>query len=71
LGCWKQPGEVTVNQEREVLAPLEDERVEPQGVIRDGQRAPPGVPGIGTAAPLALATARGALESPSGHKGAT
>ena len=54
-----------------MLAPLEDDRLEQQGVIRDGQRAQHEVPGIGTAATIALATARGAVGVPSGHIGAT
>jgi len=66
LRFWKKQGEVTVKQERYVLAPLEDDRLEPQGVIRDGQRAQHGVPGIGTAATIALATARGVVGVPFG-----
>jgi hypothetical protein len=44
-----------------VLAPLEDDRLEPQRVIRDGQRAQHGVRGLGIAATIALATVRGAV----------
>jgi hypothetical protein len=66
LGFWKKPGEVTVKLERYVLAPLEDDRLEQQGVISGGQRAQDGVPGIGTAATIALATARGADGVPFG-----
>jgi len=66
LGVWKKPGEVTVKPARYVLAPLEDDRVEQQGVISGGQRAQHGVPGLGTAATIASATARGAVGGPCG-----
>ena len=66
LGLRKKQGEVTVNQEGEGRAPLADERLERHGVIRGGQRAQHGVPGLGTAATIALATARGAVGVPFG-----
>jgi hypothetical protein len=66
LGFWKKSGGVTVKRERYGLAPLEDDGVEQQGVISDRQRAQPGVPCIGTAAKIALATVRGAVGVPFG-----
>jgi hypothetical protein len=66
LGFWKKQGGVTVKQERYVLAPLEDDRLEQQEVIRDPQRAQHGVPGLGTTATIALARVRGAVGVPFG-----
>jgi hypothetical protein len=66
LGFWKQEGGVAVKGERYVLAPLEDDRLEQQRVIRDSQRAQHGVPGMGTAAKIALATVRRAVGVPFG-----
>jgi hypothetical protein len=66
LGFWKKQGGVTVKQERYMLALLEDAHLEQQGVIRDGQRAQYGVPGLGTTATIALATVRGAVGVPFG-----
>jgi hypothetical protein len=63
-GFWEKQGGVTVKREKYVLAPLEDDRLEPQRVIRDGQRAQHGVRGLGLAATIALATVRGAVWSP-------
>jgi hypothetical protein len=60
-GFWQKSGGVTVNRERSVLAPLQDDRSAPQGVIRDRQRAQHGVPYRGTAATIAWATVRGAV----------
>jgi hypothetical protein len=66
LGFWKKEGGVMVKRERYVFAPLEDDGLEQQGVIRDSQRAQHGVPCIGTAATIALATVRGAVGVPFG-----
>ena len=66
LGFWKKQGEVTVKEERYVLALLEDDRLEQQGVIRDRQRAQHGVPGLGTAVKIVLARVRGAVGAPFG-----
>jgi hypothetical protein len=66
LGFWKKEGGVTVKRERYVLAPLENDRLEQRGVIRDRQRAQHAVPCRGTAANIALATVRGAVGVPFG-----
>jgi CheY-like chemotaxis protein len=62
LGFWKKQRGVTVKQERYVLAPLQDDRLDQQGVIRDGQRAQNSIPGLGTAAQIALALELGACD---------
>jgi hypothetical protein len=61
LGFWEKSGGVTVKRARYVLAPLEDDRLEQQGVIRDSQKAQHTVPCRGTATAIALATVRGAV----------
>ena len=66
LGFWKKSGGVAIKREKHVLAPLEDDRLEQPGVIRDRQRAQLGIPGLGLAAPIASATARGAVGAPFG-----
>jgi hypothetical protein len=63
---WEKQGGVAIKRERHVLAPLEDDRLGQPGVIRDRQRAQHGVPGLGLAATIALATARGAVGAPFG-----
>ena len=63
---WTQEGGVAVKRERDVLAPLADDRWEQRGVSRGRQRAQHGGPGLGTAATIALAMVRGAVGAPCG-----